>query len=82
MKTTLTLSLQFDIMADSSVAEKKIVPFWGKATSVVWKDFGFFLNDKGEIDKSRAVCKICRKTYAYNGKSKQMQLALENENHN
>ena len=56
------------VMAEPQ-SEKKILPFWGKASSHVWTEFGFYIGGDGKIDKSKAVCKNCRKVYAYNGES-------------
>lgn len=44
----------------------KLLDFWGKGTSVVWDNFGFFDED-GVIDKTKAVCKICYMAYKYKG---------------
>ena len=54
-------------MASGSASSmKKIVNFPGKAKSEVWKTFGFYSTEDG-IDKSKAVCKICKAEYAYKG---------------
>ena len=45
-----------------------LVNFWGHGKSHVWKHFGFRKNEKGEIEKSKAVCRLCQKEYAYAGK--------------
>lgn len=47
--------------------DKEIFPFPGKVKSSVWEFFGFFRNDEGVLDKSRAICKMCRKGTSYNG---------------
>ena len=48
---------------------QKIYDFPGKAKSDVWHSFGFYKKDNGhELDKSKVICKICRKEYSYVGK--------------
>ena len=51
-------------------SEKKIVDNKSSRSnaSSVWKYFGFFEID-GKIDKSKAVCKICKAEKPYNGGS-------------
>ena len=47
-----------------------LVPFWGNSTSFVWKDFAFeyeIIDGKKVINKSKAVCKLCRAKLAYCG---------------
>ena len=45
---------------------KKIVNFPGTAKSIVWNFFGFW-EIEGLAQKEKAVCKICKKEYAYKG---------------
>ena len=42
-----------------------MLPFWGNATSWVWKHLGFSKDDNGKIDKTKAICRICGKQYAF-----------------
>ena len=47
--------------------DKKIVPFPGSAKSVVWNWFGFWQVGNEKLDKSKAVCRLCKKEYSYQG---------------
>lgn len=47
--------------------EKEVFPFPGKVKSSVWEFFGFYKDDFGNLDKSRAICKLCRKGTNYSG---------------
>ena len=45
-----------------------IANFWGNAKSAVWKYFGFLADDNGAIiDRTRAVCRICRFAIRFSG---------------
>ncbi len=46
---------------------REIVNFPGNAKSHVWKFFGFYKDDS-TVDKSKAICKTCRKEISYTGK--------------
>ena len=47
--------------------DREVFPFPGKVKSSVWEFFGFYKDDCGNLDKSRAICKICRKGTNYSG---------------
>ncbi|XP_045196628.2 uncharacterized protein LOC123551627 [Mercenaria mercenaria] len=47
--------------------EREVFPFPGKVKSSVWEFFGFYKDDFGHLDKSRAICKLCRKGTNYSG---------------
>ena len=36
-------------------------------SSFVWEHFGFY-KVNGVLDRTRSICKICKKDYAYSGK--------------
>ena len=59
-------------MADNSREEdesEEIFDNPGRGSSVVWKYFGFYKKkDSPELDKTVAICKLCRKSYAHKGK--------------
>ena len=55
-------------MAGNDKKERKIYDFPGNNRSDVWKFFGFYKNEQQKVDKSKAVCKLCRKEYSYSGK--------------
>lgn len=47
--------------------ERKIYGFPGKYKSQVWESFGFYMEDTGKLDRSKAICRICRKAVSYSG---------------
>lgn len=51
----------------SNEEERDIFPFPGKVKSSVWEFFGFYKDDFGSLDKSRAICKLCRRGTNYSG---------------
>ena len=50
----------------SEVEDENIYDFPGKSTSFVWGHFGFMKKD-GKLDKEKAVCHICKRSYKYHG---------------
>ena len=60
-------------VADNEDDQREILPYPGtKSKSEVWKYFGFYRKAVGpptrqNLDMSRAVCKLCRRTYANKG---------------
>ena len=46
---------------------RKIYGFPGKYKSMVWENFGFYMDDNGTLDRSKAICRICRRAISYSG---------------
>ena len=46
---------------------RKIFGFPGKYKSPVWESFGFYMDDNGKLDRSKAICRLCRRAIAYSG---------------
>ncbi|KAK3100576.1 hypothetical protein FSP39_022042 [Pinctada imbricata] len=44
-----------------------IYEFPGRSKSTVWQNFGFYMGDDGQLDKSRAICKVCHHALSYSG---------------
>ncbi len=63
------------IMAEN-VENKKLVPFQGKGTSIVWQWFRFW-SCNGVVNKAKAVCSLCTKEYAYQSKFKSTKWKLK-----
>ena len=55
--------------------DKKIVPFPGLAKSIVWNWFGFWQLGKS-LDKSKAMCRLCKKEYSYQGMTMKHSLSI------
>ena len=52
-----------------------------RATSVVWKFFGFETSTDGRTDKTKrteVVCKLCKKEFKYTGGTSNLRFHLEN----
>lgn len=47
--------------------KRKIFGFPGKYKSQVWESFGFYMDDYGKLDRTKAICRICRRAIAYSG---------------
>lgn len=47
--------------------KRKIYAFPGKYKSQVWESFGFYMDDQGRLDRTKAICRMCRRAIAYSG---------------
>lgn len=54
----------------------EIYKFPGRSKSFVWNHFGFQKGVDGQLDKSRAVCKICRHGIRYSGNTTNLHCHL------
>ena len=46
---------------------RKLYAFPGKFKSQVWNCFGFYMDDNGKLDRSKAICRMCFRAIAYSG---------------
>ena len=46
---------------------RKIYAFPGKFKSQVWNCFGFYMDDNGKLDRTKAICRMCFRAIAYSG---------------
>ena len=62
--------------AECDIIDSQIYKFPGRSKSSVWNHFGFQKGVDGELDKSRAVCKICRHGIRYSGNTTNLHCHL------
>ena len=62
--------------AECDIVDSQIYKFPGRSKSSVWNHFGFQKGVDGELDKSRAVCKICRHGIRYSGNTTNLHCHL------
>ena len=69
-KTNHTFTLFISKFLNKNMENENLAPFWGASSSFVWKDFGFefeIIEGKKVLDKTKAVCKICKTKLSYHG---------------
>lgn len=66
----------------SQEEEREVFPFPGKVKSSVWEFFGFYKDDYGNLDKSRAICKLCRRGTNYSGNTTNLRTHIVHHHKN
>ncbi|XP_076102581.1 E3 SUMO-protein ligase ZBED1-like [Mytilus galloprovincialis] len=70
------MSMKQEQEVDILTLDPQIYKFPGRSKSSVWNHFGFQKGSDGELDKSRAVCKICRQGIRYSGNTTNLHCHL------
>ena len=61
------MELDTRILMKRMAENRKIYAFPGKFKSQVWNCFGFYMEDSGKLDRSKAICRMCFRAIAYSG---------------
>lgn len=62
--------------------DREVFPFPGKVKSSVWEFFGFYKNCYGNLDKSRAICKLCKRGINYSGNTTNLRTHIVHHHKN